>query len=86
MRRCCGGVGVRMATKPRLSTNVINGLEEAQAVILSTWPSLRRACRVARERYQDPALLGDLALLATGLADVEFHVRNARAGRFVERR
>ena len=74
-----------MPTKPRLSTNVINGLEEAQAHVDSIWPALDDAIRIVKTRHQDPVLAVDLAAIASGLAAVEHYIRNARQGRFVAR-
>lgn len=75
-----------MTTKPRLSTNVINGLEEAMANIQDMWGPLDDAIRITKARHLDPVLAVDLAALASGLAAVEHYIRNARAGKFEARR
>jgi hypothetical protein len=71
-----------MTTKPRLSTNVIACLEDAQALIGGrAWPALWAASDLA-ERHEDARLLAALNRLSQALASIEHHVRNARQGRY----
>ena len=71
-----------MTTKPRLSTNVIACLEDAQALIGGrAWPALWAASDLA-ERHEDARLLAALNRLSQALASIEHHVLNARQGRY----
>lgn len=68
-----------MGTRPRLPTNVIWSLEDAQAGVLGMWYGLREASKRA-VKQEDAAMLGLLNEVMGELARVERHVRNARAG------
>ena len=70
-----------MATKPRLSTNVIHGLEDILVQCMDAWPALHDACERA-ERGMDPVMLAKLNRVTMALATIERKARNARAGKY----
>lgn len=73
-----------MATKPRLSNNVIWCLEDAMALAAAMWEDLDRG-RARAERLEDVRMLGVMARCMERTAGIEHHLRMGRAGRYVVR-